>query len=100
MLSPLRIFILLTSLLLIAACGFEPMYGKHSGLAANSPLAGNLTIDPIPGHEGQILRTALEDKINPESTKSVSPQYRLQIQLFKNLIPAVIKSDGTIQRYD
>lgn len=90
----------LAALFLLAACGFHPMYGEHSALAEKSPLSGNLVIAQIHGHDGQILKISLEDLLNPEGIKSASPEYRLQVSLTKNLIPAVVQSDGTIQRYD
>jgi len=90
---------LLTVILLLTACGFHPMYGDNSE-TMTTPLAGNLTIDPIGAREGQILRIALEDKLNPEGKKATTPEFRLHIQLTKSLIPAVVKNDGTIQRYD
>ncbi len=94
-----RIF-LASLFLLLSACGFQPMYGDNSALATKTPLTGNLAIDNIGGHEGQILKTSLEDLLNPEGTAALHPDYRLTIALRKTLVPAVIKSDGTIQRYD
>jgi len=85
--------------LLAASCGFQPMYGKHSALAENSPLEGNLIIAPIGGHEGQIFKIALEDRLNPKGLKSAQPEYRLDVTLVRSLVPAVVKSDGTIERY-
>ncbi len=76
------------------------MYGEHSAFATNTPLSGNLIISPLKGHDGQILKNALEDRLNPEGLKSANPEYRLDLTLTKTLIPAVVKSDGTIQRYD
>ncbi|HEU5046487.1 MAG TPA: LPS assembly lipoprotein LptE [Rickettsiales bacterium] len=86
--------------LVLAGCGFQPMYGQHSGLSSDSPLSGNLAIDPIPGHEGQMLKNSLEDKLNPEGQRTATPDYRLQIGISRALIPAVVQSDGTIQRYN
>jgi hypothetical protein len=90
-------------LCLLAACGFQPMYGDAAtGVGKDSPLRGNIAIAPIPlgGHEGQILMGALEDRFDPEGLQYATPDYRLKINLHKTLIPAVVKSDGTIQRYD
>jgi len=47
-----------------------------------------------------MLRIDLEDKFNPEGVSTVNAPYRLAISLTKLVIPAVVKSDGTIQRYD
>lgn len=85
---------------LAVGCGFQPMYGDNSVFAQNTPLSGNLIIDPIRGREGQIFVAALEDRLNPEGLKSASPEYRLQISLTKTLTPTVVNSEGTIQRYD
>jgi LPS-assembly lipoprotein len=94
-------FILVSAFcLLVSGCGFQPMYGDNSVFAQNTPLSGNLIIDPIAGHEGQIFRVALEDKLNPEGLKSSKPEYRLQVSFTKLQIPTVVKSDGTILRYD
>lgn len=91
---------LLLATFLLASCGFHPMYGDNSAFGGNTPLAGNLVIDDIAGREGQIFRISLEDLLNPTGARSASPQYHLKIKLTKTLIPAVIKSDGTVQRYD
>jgi LPS-assembly lipoprotein len=85
--------------LLVSGCGFHPMYGADSA-GGNSAMRGNIVIDPMPGHEGQIFKTALEDKFNPESLSTVNAEYRLHTGLTKTVIPTVVKSDGTIQRYD
>lgn len=92
-----------TLCLIVAACGFRPMYGKHSALGEDSPLAGNLIIEATGGtdkHESQIFKNTLEDKLNPESIKNTRPEYKLQVTLIKTRVPAVIKSDGTIERYN
>jgi len=85
---------------LLTACGFEPMYGDAAMQSIRTPLQGNLLIEPIANREGQVLKIALEDRFNPEGIKFASPDYHLVITLRKTLIPAVVKSDGTIQRYD
>jgi len=91
---------LATCLLLLTSCGFQPMYGDHSAFVKTTPLAGNLKIEGIDGRYGQIFKIALEDKLNPQGLKNKSPEYRLKVGLKKNEIAAVVKSDGTIQRYN
>jgi hypothetical protein len=76
------------------------MYGDNSVFAQNTPLSGNLIIEPIKGREGQIFTVALQDRLNPEGTKSINPEYRLQATLSKTSLPTVVNSEGTIQRYD
>jgi LPS-assembly lipoprotein len=87
-------------LLLLAACGFHPMYGDDALNGSGTPMRGNIAIDPIAGRTGQILKMALEDRFNPESLNTRDAPYHLSINLQQSLIPAVVKSDGTIQRYD
>jgi LPS-assembly lipoprotein len=88
------------SFIWLSACGFQPMYGDQALTSGGTPLRGNITIAPMVGHEGQIFKTALEDRFNPEGLDTHNAEYHLSIALTKTIIPAVIKSDGTIQRYD
>jgi LPS-assembly lipoprotein len=98
--SRLRIILATLALLPLAACGFHPMYGDAALQATHTPLQGNLLIETAKTREGQILKIALEDRLNPEGITFAQPDYRLQVTLTKALIPSVVKSDGTIQRYD
>ncbi len=97
-----RILTVLLGLFLVTGCGFQPMYGTDTLKGGDgTPMRGNIAIDTIvAGHEGQIFKTALEDKFNPEGLDVTNARYHLSISLRKSLIPAVVKSDGTIQRYD
>lgn len=90
---------------ILSACGFHPLYGDAATEAGSqSALQGNLLILPIGGGEsarfGQILKNALEDKFNPQGLVKEHPDYTLAIVLHRNLIPSVVRSDGTILRYD
>lgn len=79
------------------------MYGDQALKdSTGSPMRGNITIDSIPGggHEGQIFKIALEDKFNPQGVDTTNAGYHLATTLKKTLVPAVVKSDGTIQRYE
>jgi LPS-assembly lipoprotein len=96
----LRLNILLCGVFLLSACGFEPMYGEHSALATHTPLQGNLVLVTPKDRDGQLLKIALEDKFNPESIKSINPEYTLITTLSQTQIPTVITANGTIQRYD
>jgi hypothetical protein len=76
------------------------MYGDAAHRGVHTPLEGELVIDPIPARIGQILKAALEDRLNPEGLHSATPRYRLHLTLRKSLVPTVVESNGTIQRYD
>lgn len=86
----------------LSACGFHPMYGTaatESGSA--SALQGNITILPIDNSRfGQILKAALEDNFNPQGLTNAKPDYTLKLTMVRSLIPSVVRSDGTILRYD
>ena len=60
----------------------------------------DIVIEPMGGREGQVLRTTLEDRINPTGQRFANPRYRLAIALTKNETPVVIEKDGTIRRYN
>lgn len=99
--SLLRFAFLMSFLLLLYACGFKPMYGDEALKSGNTPLQGNIRLDTIgSGHEGQMLKTALEDRFNPKSASTDNAMYHLSVALSKQVIPSVVKPDGTIQRYD
>lgn len=86
--------------LVIEGCGFHPVYGDQTLSGGNNPMRGNIAINPIPGHEGQLLKADLEDRFNPEGLNTKGAPYQLTVILRKSLIPSVVKSDGTIQRYE
>ncbi len=54
---------------LLAACGFQPLYGSKSGtiLAPDSPL-NRVNIALIEDREGQILRNYLIDRFQPDGS--------------------------------
>lgn len=49
---------------LVAACGFEPLYGERRDVNVVSELSA-VRIAPIPDRAGQILRNFLLDQLNP-----------------------------------
>jgi LPS-assembly lipoprotein len=72
-------FILALALLMVTACGFEPMYGRnineHTGV--ENELA-RVDIGNIPDREGQYLRNALIDRFY-RNGRPVNPAYTLDI---------------------
>ena len=73
----------LVSLLMVfvlTACGFSPMYGKHSGAQKADVKTGlnQIAIEIIPDREGQFLRNALIDRFYAGGMPS-NPAYRLYI---------------------
>jgi LPS-assembly lipoprotein len=85
-------------LLPLAACGFSPMYGKKN--SGSSQLNAGVQIDPIAGREGQLLRIALEDGLNPGGVVPHKPAYRLATTLQKTAVAIGVDRDGTVSRYN
>lgn len=85
--------------LFITACGFSPMYGKHSS-AQNSDVRSALnqiSIDVIPDREGQYLRNALMDRFYAGGIPS-NPAFRLQIDKIQESVAdfdITIESEAT-----
>lgn len=80
---------LLSLFLVLAACGFEPIYGKNrvTPVGAEDKLA-QIEIGNIPDREGQYLRNALIDRFyrhqrpaNPDYVLSVRPVRETLIEL-------------------
>lgn len=84
----------------LAGCGFTPLYSTK--VAQNSEAVSRMaeiSIAPIPGHNGQILHNELETLLNPLST-STPQHYELVVTPEKNLLPVGIERDRRITRYN
>ncbi len=89
----------ISALLILAGCGFEPVYGNREGVPqTNRAVLSNIAVSDISGREGQILKIALEDALNPASASGAN-RYTLNSTLKRTVIPGVIGSDASIQRY-
>ena len=85
----------LCTALALSGCGFEPMYGRPSGGA--SPVAGELaevSIAPIADRRGQMLRQALEERLNAggEPTRA---RYTLNVTLNESIEKLVFRRDAS-----
>ena len=94
----LRVSLLILPLFL-TACGFKPMYGQQAREETPTLYAGVL-VESIGGRDGQILRMALEDKLNPDGVVPRSPAYRLEVSMVKSTGAIDVARDGTISRYN
>lgn len=89
----------LSSLLLLAACGFQPLYGKQE--PASRALVSGIKIDQVTAPDrrtAQLFRINLEDQINPEGTQK--PIYRLSAGLSISEAAIGTARDGTVSRYN
>ena len=87
-------FPILAFVLLLAACGLRPLY---SG-GGNGPVAQTLrsvSIAPIEGQAGWMVRTALEDRLGKGGG---APRYRLEVELDDDISGFGIRSDNAVTR--
>lgn len=85
---------ILVAMLLLNACGLQPMYaGGGDGTVARG-LAG-IEVPPIEGKAGWLIRNALVDRLGQ---KNGPPRYRLDVRLDDKLEGLGLLSDDTIGR--
>lgn len=82
-------------LFLLAACGFQPMYGNSSYRQA---LTG-ITVAEMDGREGQLFKQKLEDQINPAAETNGS-RYLLSPKLNIKKIAVAIDQNRRVSRYN
>ena len=86
--------------LLLCSCGFQPLYGKKTDADDVSRVFAGVTIDPMPGRSGQLLKTHLEDQLNPKGAIPPHPAYRLSVLFRSSVVPIGVARDGTVSRYN
>jgi len=90
----MRAAAILALALLLAGCGLRPLYsGGASGEVAQT-LRG-VTIGPVAGRAGWLVRTALEDRLHAGSGPA---RYRLDIVLDDDITGFGIRSDDAVTR--
>lgn len=88
----------LASLALVASlsgCGLRPLYGGGESSPVAQLLHG-ISVQPIPGQNGWLLRTRLVDRLGTPVT-GASP-YRLEVELDDDLTGFGIRGDVAITR--
>lgn len=97
-------FFLLSSVfcLLVSACGFKPLYGKHEESRVLAPLLAGIEIGDISGERriGQQFTIDLEDRLNPGGVAPTRPTYRLNASLSRSVSAIGAAPDGTVSRYN
>jgi LPS-assembly lipoprotein len=84
------------ALVVVGACGFEPLYGQRGGSSVVSELAAT-KIDLIEDRIGQQLRNMLVEEITPGGAPQ-SPRYLLEVKLQENKSTLAIRLDETTSR--
>ena len=85
---------ILVAVLLLSACGLQPMYAGGGDGTVALGLAG-IEVPPIEGKAGWLIRNALVDRLGQ---KNGSPRYRLDVRLDDKLEGLGLLSDDTIGR--
>jgi LPS-assembly lipoprotein len=82
-------------LLMLGGCGLRPLYGGGGNGSVAQALKG-VTVAPIPGRAGWLVRNALEDQFG--SPGSSSAPYRLEVELDDRVEGFGTRADNTITR--
>jgi len=91
---------LLTSallLLMVGACGFQPLYGRTGDNAKVQAQLSQTYILPIAGRTGQILRNNLLDRVTPTGIPK-SAAYQLKVDLDAKKSGVAIDTDSSTNR--
>lgn len=88
----MRVIIAGLSLLLLAACGFQPMYAPAGGGQAIGPVQ----IGEIEGKAGHVLRSELSRMLAVEN--GATPPSQLEITLLEQVTPLGIRRDESATR--
>jgi LPS-assembly lipoprotein len=90
----IRILALSALSLLLASCGLQPLYSGGSTGAVATTL-GSVSVEPIEGKSGWLVRTALNDRLRGGGE---SPRYRLVVALDDDIEGFGVRADDTITR--
>lgn len=83
---------------LLAGCGFQPMYGTHAGSQTVQSMHQNIRIGNIPDRDGQYLRNMLLDRLNNDG-RPADARYVLEVApLEKNTLNQLVRKDATYTR--
>ena len=84
----------LAATLLLGACGLRPLYsGGASGQVAQT--LQSVSIGPIGGRAGWLVRTALEDRLGKDTANT---RYRLEVELDDRITGFGIRRDDAVTR--
>lgn len=95
---PIRHLLFLSLLSLVAACGFEPLYGDRSdGRAGVETQLAQVLILPISERAGQQLHNLLRDGFNPAGQPAAA-QYVLKVEVRETIRKLGVRLDATATR--
>lgn len=92
----------IVALLVLTACGFQPVYGTNSDYNIEvSSYLSSVRFSQRSGPQGQQLQNALEDRFNPDASASLyGKSFVMEFSLNSRRDAVVIEQDGSIARYN
>ncbi len=91
-------FAQLAMVLVLSACGFQPLQGKEYR-QSNALNLSMVTVDTASDHINQLLKAEIEDQVNP-NYQHAEKLYRLTIVVTEVDVALFINPDGTSSRGD
>jgi LPS-assembly lipoprotein len=79
----------------LSGCGLRPLYAGGEAGPVLRTLRG-VQVAPIPGQNGWLVRTALQDRLGSSSSAEV--RYRLEVELSDDITGFGIRSDNAVTR--
>ncbi len=83
--------------LVLASCGFRPLYGNYSYNAAAMDDLASVQVLPLVDREGQLIHNALLTDFNPRGEPS-KPRYRLAVTPALTETQQALRTDDTATR--
>lgn len=83
----------LAPLMLLSACGLQPLYSGGSGGVVASTLAG-IEVGPMEGKAGWLMNGALRDRLQAGG----APRYRLEVELDDRITGFGVRRDDAVTR--
>ena len=92
---------LLIATIIVAACGFQPLYGSGQGVLSSAVVEdlAAVRITAISDRVGQIVRNDLLDRLNPFG-EPTSPRFSLAVELEEAKEGLAIQIDDTVTRFN
>ncbi|QHL90034.1 hypothetical protein GVO57_03330 [Sphingomonas changnyeongensis] len=81
--------------MLLPGCGLRPLYGGGGGSGVVQAL-GDVSIGPIAGRDGWLVRSALQDRL--PGAASAQPRYRLDVTLEDKIEGFGVRADDAVTR--
>ncbi len=81
--------------LMLPGCGLHPLYAGGESSPVVQSLRG-VQVAPIPGRNGWLVRTALQDRLG--QNRGAAVRYRLEVELSDDITGFGIRSDNAVTR--